>query len=157
MLPEWRSELTEDVKTADSPIVFPLLGLDVSERRIGVALADLPPAAPRPLFTYLRVTRARDLAQCAEWVTEYGCRGVVIGLPMNMDGTPGPRAVWMRRFVRNLREIVAVPAWLQDERLTTIEADELLRERGLRREDRAAQADALAAALILERFLRERA
>jgi putative Holliday junction resolvase len=138
-------------------VIFPLLGLDISDRRIGVALANASPAAPRPLFTYARTTREHDLAQCAEWVEEYACRGVVVGLPLNMDGTPGPRATWMRRFTRHLQERLDVPVWLQDERLTTVEAEDILRERGLRREEREAQVDALAAALILERFLQEHA
>ncbi len=147
--------MTDLPATPADAVVFPLLGLDISDRRIGAALANASPAAPRPLFTYLRTTRARDLAQCVEWVARYDCRGVVIGLPLNMDGTPGPRATWMQRFTRHLREMLTVPVWLQDERLTTIEADEILRERGLRREERDAQVDALAAALILERFIQE--
>ena len=109
----------------------------------------------RPLFTYSRTTRARDLAQCAAWVSDYACGGVVIGLPLNMDGTPGPRAVWVRRFARELRARLAVPVALQDERLSTIEAEEILRARGVKRLEREAQADALAAALILERYQRE--
>lgn len=149
--------MTDQTTSSGVMAAFPLLGLDISERRIGVALTDAPPAAPRPLFTYLRITRARDLTQCATWVTEYHAGGVVLGLPLNMDGTAGGRATWMRRFARHLGELVAVPVLLQDERLTTIEADELLRERGLRREEREAQVDALAAALILERYLQEHA
>ncbi|OPZ87348.1 MAG: putative Holliday junction resolvase [bacterium ADurb.Bin429] len=146
---------------SDTPVPavveFPLLGLDISERRIGVALAGTSLAAPRPLFTYPRITRARDLSQCAEWAVQYACKGIVIGLPLNMDGTPGSRVTWMRRFTRHLQQLVAVPVWLQDERLTTVEAEEIFRERGLRREEREAQVDALAAALILERFLQEHA
>jgi len=146
---------------SDTPVAaavaYPLLGLDISERRIGVALADTPLAAPRPLFTYTRTTRARDLAQCAEWAARYACNGIVVGLPLHMDGTPGPRAMWMRRFTRHLERLVTVSVWLQDERLTTVEAEEVLRERGLRREEREAHVDALAAALILDRFLREHA
>jgi putative Holliday junction resolvase len=149
--------VTEPSATPDIAVTFPLLGLDISDRRIGVAIAGGLPVAPRPVCTYLRTTRADDLARCVAWVAEFGCAGVVIGLPLNMDGTAGDRAVWMRRFARHLGAMLAVPVWLQDERLTTVEAEEILQERGLRRNERAAQVDALAAALILERFLQEHA
>ena len=135
---------------------FPLLGLDVSERRIGVAVAEHPIAPPHALYTYIRLTRARDIARCAEWVQQYHAGVVVIGLPVNMDGTIGPRAVWMRRFARELQQQCAAPVLLQDERLSTREADELLREQGLDRDARAERLDAVAAALILQRFLTER-
>lgn len=134
---------------------FPLLGLDISPTRIGLALAEAPSVFPHPLYTYLRKTRARDLAQCAECARRRGAGGVVIGLPLNMDGTPGPRARWMRRFARELRQLVEAPVMLQDERLTSVEADEMLVEQGLGRDEREERADAVAAALILRRFLTE--
>lgn len=134
---------------------FPMLGLDISETRIGLAVTEALDAVPQPLFTYRRLTRAHDLAQCAEWVHKYGIRSVVVGLPLNMDGSPGPRAQWMRRYVRELQELISVPIILQDERLTTVEAEEFLRERGYNPTERAERLDAVAAALIIERFLRE--
>jgi putative Holliday junction resolvase len=134
---------------AETP--FPHLGLDISERRIGLAMHDSPLAGPQPLFTYARVTRAQDLARVAGWVQRYAAGAVVLGLPLNMDGTPGPRAQWMRRFAGELQRLVSVPVRLQDERLSTVEATALLAERGARDAD----VDALAAALILERFARE--
>ncbi|HEY3415626.1 MAG TPA: Holliday junction resolvase RuvX, partial [Armatimonadota bacterium] len=109
---------------------FPLLGLDISETRIGLAMAEHPDVFPYPMLTYTRVTRERDLAQCDEWTRRYHVGGVVLGLPLNMDGSEGPRARWMRRFARHLQERITVPVLLQDERLTTVEADELLVQRG---------------------------
>ncbi|HEY3379038.1 MAG TPA: Holliday junction resolvase RuvX [Armatimonadota bacterium] len=138
------------------PLHFPLLGLDISQTKIGLAIAERIDAFPQPLYTYHRLTRARDLAQCQDWVQRYGITGVVIGLPLNMDGTPGPRAQWMRRFTRELQEHIATPIFLQDERLSTVEAEELLLAQGVRRDERAERVDALAAALILQRFLHER-
>ena len=139
------------------PWQFPLLGLDVSERRIGLAMAEQRQAPPSALFTYTRLTRARDIARCAEWVQRYGAGAVVIGLPVNMDGSEGPRVVWMRRFARELQQHVAVPVLLQDERLSTREADDMLCAQGLDSSARAERIDAVAAALILQRFLTERA
>lgn len=137
-------------------LTFPLLGLDISETKIGVAVADHALSSPQPCFTYQRITRTRDLAQCVEWVRRYRIAGVVLGLPLNMDGTPGPRAQWMRRFGRELQQQLDVPVWFQDERLTTVEAEEALREQGASWEVRAERVDAVAAALILERFIHER-
>ncbi len=129
--------------------------MDVSEKRIGLAISEHPSAPAQPMFTYSRVTRARDLARCAEWVRRYGIGTVVLGLPLNMDGSPGPRAQWMRRFARDLQQRVAVPVEMQDERLTTVEAEELLQHSGLSREAQAERLDAVAAALILQRFCAE--
>ncbi len=132
---------------------FPLLGLDISEQRIGVAIIDAPNALPQALFTYSRRTRARDLIKCAEWVHQYQVGAVIIGLPLNMDGTPGPRAQWMERFARELRERLAVPVIPHDERLTTVEAEEMLLDQGLDRRARDERRDAVAAAIILQRYL----
>lgn len=134
---------------------FPLLGMDISETRIGLAVCDAPQAPPQPLFTYHRLTRKQDLAMCAAWVQRYRIGTVVIGLPLNMDGSSGPRAQWMRRFVAELTRLVSVPVRLQDERLSTVEADELLQAQGLNGTARAEKVDAVAAALILQRFLHE--
>jgi len=148
-------DMSDEQQTSPPEWHFPLLGLDVSERRIGLAVADHPVAPPQSLFTYARLTRARDVAHCVEWVQRYSIGAVVVGLPLNMDGTVGPRAVWIRRFARELQRQVAVPVLLQDERLSTCEAEELLEAQGLNRTARAERVDAVAAALILQRFLLE--
>lgn len=140
---------------SEHPITFPLLGFDISQTKIGLAIAEHPAVAPQPLFTYIRTTRARDLMQCVDWVKRYGVGAVILGLPLNMDGTPGPRARWMQRFSRELQERLDIPVLLQDERLSTVEADDILTARGLNRQERSDQVDAVAAALILERFLHE--
>jgi putative Holliday junction resolvase len=132
---------------------FPLLGLDISETCIGVALAETPPASPQPMFTHARITRARDLAEIAAWTTRYAAAGVVLGLPLNMDGSEGPRAVWMRRFARELETRLSVPVSLCDERLSTVEAEERLAARYVPRSDWGSRVDGEAAAIILERYL----
>jgi len=141
--------------SAPPPEFFPLLGMDISDTRIGLAICEQPQSPARPLFTYTRSTRARDLIRCVEWVQRYRIGAVVIGLPLNMDGTPGPRAQWMRRFARELAERVSVPVILHDERLSTVEANEALRAQGLPREECEERVDAVAAALILRRYLNE--
>jgi putative Holliday junction resolvase len=148
--------LSDQEQRSPQNIRYPILGMDISQTKIGLAIAEHPDVMPQSLFTYIRITRARDLAQCTEWIRRYGVGAVVLGLPLNMDGTQGPRARWMQRFCRELQERVDVPVVLQDERLSTVEADTILTDRGLNRTERADQVDAVAAALILERFLHER-
>jgi putative Holliday junction resolvase len=138
--------------SAAVPQAFPMLGLDVSEQRIGLALAEHPTAPPTPLFTYARTTRARDLAQCADWVARFGVQMVVVGVPLNQDGTLGPRARWAAGFARDLQRRLPVTVVVQDERLSTVEADERLAL--LTPAARAERQDAVAAAIILERALR---
>ena len=133
--------------------VFPILAMDVSERRIGLAIATSRLAAPQPLYTYARTTRAEDLQRCREWITRYQIQSVVIGLPLNMDGSSGERARWMRRFARQVQQLTDRPVMLFDERLSTVEAREYLAAQGLRPEEQSERVDAVAAALILERFL----
>lgn len=134
---------------------FPILGLDVSARRIGLAIAETAASLPQPLYTYQRNTRAEDLRQCVQLIEKYQIALVVIGLPLNMDGTEGERACWMRRFARHLQQLITVPVRLVDERLTTVEAQEKLAARGAGRAEIEEILDSVAAALILERFFAE--
>lgn len=144
-----------DDECEPTAVLFPLLGMDISDTRIGLAICEHAQSPAQPLFTYTRITRARDLTRCVEWVQRYRIGAVVIGLPLNMDGTPGPRAQWMRRFARELAERVSVPVILHDERLSTVEANDALQAQGLSREEREERVDAVAAALILQRYLNE--
>lgn len=135
---------------------LPLLGLDISLRRIGVALAE-GKTNVYPLFTYLRVKRAADVAKCVEWACKYQAGGVVIGLPVNMDGSPSDQSRWTEGFAGELRGVLDIPILLQDERQSTMEADELLESRGLDRKRRETEVDSTAAAIILRRFLAQEA
>lgn len=133
-------------------IIFPILGLDVSARRIGLAIAESTALLPQPLYTYQRTTRAEDLRKCQQLIAQYHIAMVVIGLPLNMDGTEGERSRWMRRFARQLQQLVSLPIRLVDERLTTVEAHEKLTARGAGHAEIAEILDSVAAALILERY-----
>ncbi|MEI7833432.1 MAG: Holliday junction resolvase RuvX [bacterium] len=136
---------------------YPLLGLDVSETHIGVAVCDGPGLAAQELFTLIRLARARDLQECATRIAHYEVAGVVLGLPLNMDGSEGERVQWMRRFARELQRLITVPIYFQDERLSTVEAEALLHEQGIDHQTVAERVDATAAAIILDRFTGGRA
>jgi putative Holliday junction resolvase len=129
------------------------LGIDVGRARIGVALADGLLRTARPLRVVERRGDAPDLAILAEVAAEFEVTQAIVGLPLNMDGTEGASASFARGFAAKLGEALNVPVALQDERLSTFEAESRLRERGLSVKESKAQVDAEAAAVILQDWL----
>jgi len=125
------------------------LGLDVGDRRIGVALSDETAALASALTTLRRRDPRRDAAAVAELAARHEVAAVVVGLPLNMDGTRGPQAAKVLAFADGLRARLDVPVVLQDERLTTVEAEERLREAGLGWRERKRLVDQVAAVVIL--------
>jgi putative Holliday junction resolvase len=132
------------------------LGLDLGRARIGLALADDVLRTARALDVLERRGDAADLAALAEVVREWEVDRIVLGLPLNMDGTEGASARYSRGFADRLRASLGLPVELFDERLSTFEADVRLRDRGLSSKDRRAQVDAEAAAVILQGWLDRR-
>jgi putative Holliday junction resolvase len=130
-----------------------VLGLDLGDRRIGVALSDDTGTLASGLPTVTRVGPKKDLARIMDLVRAHGVSEVVVGLPLNMDGSAGPAAEKARAFVAELARRAGVPVALQDERLTTVEAEERLREAGVRREDWPKRVDQAAAVIILQEYL----
>ncbi len=129
------------------------LALDLGDRRIGVAISDQIGMFARPLEVMERTSRAADYAHIAELVQEHGIDLVVVGLPLNMDGSEGSRAAWARDYGAELAETVGVPVELWDERLSTEEAEEILRAQGKRPREHQDWIDAIAAAVILQSYL----
>ncbi len=128
-----------------------LLGLDIGNKRIGIAVSDptgLLATADRVLQ---RRSLAKDTAALAALVSEL--EAVVVGLPLHLDGRAGEQAELVRRFVERLKPHITVPVIFWDERLSTRGAQVLLREAGLGAADRAARIDAAAAAVILQSYL----
>lgn len=133
-----------------------LLGLDLGAVRIGVAVCDELGLTVRPLSFIARHGGRRDLLAIERLVREQEACGVVLGLPLNMDGSEGPAAQKTRRFAQALHshlEALKVPVHLWDERLSTWEAEGILRQEGVRASRRREKVDAVAAALILESYL----
>jgi putative Holliday junction resolvase len=129
------------------------LGVDLGRARVGLALADDVLRTARAHRTLRRRGLARDLAAIAETARDFEVSRVVLGLPLNMDGTEGPSARLARDFAPRLEAALGVPVELFDERLSTFEAESRLRERGLSAEDRREIVDAEAAAVILQGWL----
>lgn len=129
------------------------LGLDLGRATIGLALADDVLHSARPLETVRRSTEAADLAALRRVVEDYEVSSVVLGLPLNMDGTEGPSARLARGFAAKVEAALRLPVQLFDERLSTFEAEARLRARGVSARDQKAVIDAEAAAIILQDWL----
>jgi putative Holliday junction resolvase len=127
-----------------------LLALDVSKRALGVAGADAGWRLATPLTTIRRGRWADDLERLKRIIGERGASALVLGWPLNMDGSEGPRCQAVRAFADRLDAALGLPILLWDERLTTFAAEEAAEQAGLRGRKRAAILDALAAAAVLQ-------
>ena len=122
-----------------------LLALDVSKRAIGVAGADAGWRLATPLTTIRRRRWAQDLERLQTVIRERAAGALVLGWPLNMDGSEGPRCQAVRAFADQLDATLGLPILLWDERLTTFAAEEAAERAGLRGKKRAEMLDALAA------------
>lgn len=130
-----------------------LLGLDVGTKTIGVAASDRTRTIASPKVVIQRGKFAADAAAVFKLVDEFEAGGLVIGLPLHMNGQMSPRAQAARSFALNLMKIRDLPVMLWDERMTTLAAERALLESDMSRAKRAARIDATAAALILQGVL----
>ena len=130
-----------------------LLSLDLGAKRVGVAVSDELQLTAKPLPPLGRTNWKTLLRQISDLRHSFDAQGVVIGLPLNMDGTEGFAAGEARRIARNLSLSLGVPVYLQDERLTSQAAEESLRDAGVSGAELTSRLDSEAAALILRDFL----
>ena len=133
-----------------------IMGLDYGSKTIGVAISDALGLTAQPLETIERSGEnmlRRSLARIAEIVREKDIKKIVVGLPINMDGRSGERAALTLEFVEKLKLRVDIPNVIQDERLTTVEADEILDESGVKKQDRKQFIDQIAAGIILKEYM----
>ncbi|MEM9627747.1 MAG: Holliday junction resolvase RuvX [Pseudomonadota bacterium] len=127
-----------------------LLALDVSKTAIGLAGSDPDWRLATALASIRRSGLKNDLTALRRWLDEREAGAMVIGLPLNMDGSEGPRCQSIRQFARDVDQTVKLPILLWDERLTTFAAAERADEMGLKGRKRLDMLDALAACLILD-------
>jgi putative holliday junction resolvase len=136
---------------ASTPPRTPWAALDLGEKTIGVAVSDLTRTIASPLALIRRSKFTREAAELHALMAERGATGLVIGLPLNMDGTEGPRCQSARAFARNLLRVRDLPIAFQDERLSTVAVNRMLvEEADLSRARRAEVVDRAAAAYILQ-------
>jgi putative Holliday junction resolvase len=127
-----------------------LAGLDLGTKTIGIALSDLGLRIATPFHTIRRTKFGKDAEALLKLCEQEKVGGLVLGLPVNMNGTEGPRAQATRAFLRNLQPLTELPVVLWDERLSTVGAERAMLEADLSRKKRAAKIDAAAAAFILQ-------
>lgn len=137
-------------QTAPLPATGKLLGLDLGTKTIGVAISDGMRYSATPLETIRRTKFTADAERLLALIAVNAAVGVVVGLPLNMDGTEGPRAQSTRAFVRNLSARTPLPIVFWDERLSTAAVTRTLIEADTRRDRRAEVVDKLAASYILQ-------
>ena len=127
-----------------------LLGVDLGTKTIGLALSDVERRIATPLQTLKRTKFTPDAAAIRAVAERFGVGGLVVGLPLNMDGSEGPRAQATRAFVRNLAPLLGLPVAFWDERLSTFAVTCTLIEADASRGRRQALVDKMAAAYILQ-------
>lgn len=135
---------------ANFPAEGPLLALDPGEKTIGVAVSNAARTVITPVETIRRMKFTADAARILALFDEFSCTGLVIGWPINMDGSVGPRAQSARALGTNLKRLRDLAIHYQDERLSSDKAEDRLRAAGKKRDEIERVIDAHAAAIILE-------
>ena len=157
-LPEaaaYNRRVTSEGRNPDRPLGR-VLGLDVGSRRIGLAVSDPLGITAQGLETLQRRNKRQDFAALEQIIREYAVREIVVGLPLRMSGAEGTQSEKMQTFAEDLRKRFRLPVHLWDERLTSAEANRLLRETELSIEKRAKAVDRMAAVLILQAWMEKR-
>jgi putative Holliday junction resolvase len=130
-----------------------ILGLDVGDRRIGVALSDPEGILAQALTVLERKSEAADIEVLASLVEKYEVEGIVVGMPLSLDSSIGKQAEKVLSFSKKLSQRVAIPVETWDERLSTVATERLLRDANMKRGERKKHRDAIAAAIILQGYL----
>ena len=146
------SQAFDDIRdfAALLPRIGALAGLDLGEKTIGVAVSDGMRSVASPLRTIRRTKFTQDAAELLAILAERDIKGLVLGMPRNMDGSEGPRAQSTRAFARNLLKLSPLPIAFWDERLSTVAATRALLEADASRKRRAEVIDHVAAGYILQ-------
>jgi putative holliday junction resolvase len=143
-------------ESASPPVQGRILGLDVGSKRIGVAVSDPLGITAQGLETLQRRNKRLDFEALSQLVKTWGVVEVVVGFPLRMSGEEGIQAEKMQRFAEELRERLSLPVHLWDERLTSAEANRLLRETDMSIQRRGQVVDRMAAVLILQSWMEYR-
>lgn len=143
--------IQELAKIAPSP--FPLLGLDVGSKTIGISLSDRLGIIASPLLTIKRTKFSQDMLTIQNLVKEHKIQGFVVGLPLNMEGTRSARTQSTQQFAQNLLAYIDLPVVMVDERLSTSAVTNVMLDADLSRKRRAVLVDKLAATYILQMAL----
>lgn len=130
-----------------------IMGLDVGDKTIGVAVSDLLQLTAQGVTTIRRESKVKDYGTLEELIKEYDIKKVVVGLPKNMDGTIGPQAEKTIKFAEKLKNKFKIELIYEDERLTTKAAEKMLISGDVRRDKRKTIIDKVASTYILQSYL----
>lgn len=130
-----------------------ILGLDVGDKYIGVAVSDLLRFTAQGVTTIKRESKVKDFQAIEDLLKEYDIKTVVVGLPKNMNGTLGPQSEKVIKFAEKIKNKFKIDIIYIDERLTTVSAERILIESEVRRENRKKVIDKIAASYILQTYL----
>ncbi len=130
-----------------------IVSLDIGTVRIGIASSDIMEIIASPYPMYKRKNNSSDVKNVAEIINNLEAGQVVIGLPLKMNGSEGQSVQMAREFGEELSKVIDIPIVYQDERLSTVEAQRILIESGMRREKRKDKIDSLAATIVLQTYL----
>jgi len=130
-----------------------IIGLDVGEKRIGVSLSDPLGITAQGLTVLVAKDSLEAMKRIKEIINEHEAQQIVVGLPLNMDGSQGPQAKRIIEFCDYLKEEISIPLKLWDERLTTLEVERIMIKADVTRKKRKKNIDKLAAQVILQSYL----
>jgi putative Holliday junction resolvase len=130
-----------------------ILALDHGTKRIGIAISDELKMIAQPLEFVLAAPYDSFLARLRQLIQEKNVELLLVGMPRNMDGTYGPAALMVQQFVTELKQAIALPIKVWDERLTSAQANRLLIQGNVRRDARKQKVDKMAAAILLQSYL----
>ena len=130
-----------------------IIALDIGTVRIGIATSDIMEIIASAYEVYRRKNQDIDVKYIADLVSKLGAGEIVIGLPLKLDGSEGQSVEMAKSFGEELSKLVNVPIIYQDERLSTVSAERILIESGVRREKRKDKIDSIAATFILQTYL----
>lgn len=139
-----------------TPLLLPnkrLLGLDLGEKTIGLALSDIRRVIATPMHTISRGKFSKDAAELLSIIEKQDVGALVLGYPVNMDGSEGPRCQSTRQFARNMEEKTKLPILLFDERMSTMAVTRTMLDADLSRQRRAELVDKMAASYMLQAVL----
>lgn len=130
-----------------------LLGIDIGEKRIGVAMSDIFGSIASPVRVIQRQDIETDIGLINDIIKEYNISEIVAGLPRNMNGSLGQKAAQITEFTDNLKEKINIPVTMWDERLTTVAGERVLLQGNVSRKKRKKVIDKIAACIILQSYL----
>jgi putative Holliday junction resolvase len=149
--------ITIDIKEFFSlvPKTGVLLGLDMGKAKIGIAISDTNRIISSPIDTYQRRNMSKDLGHLGKFCTDNEVEGIIIGLPLELDGSENENCELVRNFANKLNKKTILPILLKDERMSTASATRALSETGMTRKKRESLDDKVAASIILQSVLND--